>query len=342
MSYNVFKNYRWLWILIIATLAGIVTGILCCLDCFGNREELYMNLVISVLIWQSQWLGHAVIQTHLDNKIPWLNYPVKRIGLGILGVIIYTTVSFTLLYFFILWIYGKENVENDFFNDLLTVAFVSFFMVISGYGFDFFRQWVKSVKESERSKKEQIRSQYEVLKNQINPHFLFNSLNALTGLIEEGKEQSTRFVKKLSQVYRYILDNKDREVVPLREEMDFIRSFIFLNKIRHKENLIFNIDIHDEQTFMIPPLALQLVVENCIKHNIISKDKPLTIEIYNEGTKFIVVRNNLQVKSSLSSGRSGIGLVNLRERYKYLSDEPVRIEESNDYFMVKLPILKMG
>jgi sensor histidine kinase YesM len=342
MSYNVFEKYRWLLVLILATVVGIATGILTCLECFDNREELKMNIVISVMIWQSQWLGHAIIQSYLDRKYPWLDYPAKRIIMGVLGVLIYTTISFTLLYYIIIGIYGEVVKEDEnYFNDLMMVAFVSFFMVFTGYGYDFFRQWLKTVKDHERAKKEHIRSQYEVLKNQINPHFLFNSLNALTGLIEENKKDSTKFVKQLSQVYRYILDNKDREVVTLKEEMDFIRAYIFLNQIRYKENLLFRLNIENEQLFMIPPLALQIVVENCIKHNIISKARPLTVEIFTEENKFIVVKNNLQIKSHSSDKSSGIGLSNLRERYKYLSDEEVKIEENQQYFRVKLPLFKM-
>ncbi len=343
MSYNVFEKYRWLLILVLATVVGVITGILSCLDCFDNTEELKMTIVISIMIWQSQWLGHAIIQTYFDRKYPWLDYPVKRIITGVLGVLIYSTISFTLLYYIIIGIYGDVVRENEnYFNDLMMVAFVSFFMVFTGYGYDFFRQWLKTVKDHERAKKEHIRSQYEVLKNQINPHFLFNSLNALTGLIEENKKDSTKFVKQLSQVYRYILDNKDREVVTLKEEMDFIRAYIFLNNIRYKENLLFRLNIENEPIFMVPPLALQIVVENCIKHNVISIAKPLTIEIFTEGSKFIVVRNNLQVKSYLSVDSAGIGLANLRERYKYLSDVEVKIEETSHYFIVKLPLLKMA
>jgi LytS/YehU family sensor histidine kinase len=193
---------------------------------------------------------------------------------------------------------------------------------------------------SERLKKEALSSNYESLKNQINPHFLFNSLNVLTELVHKNQDQAAHFVKELSDTYRYVLENKNKEVIELETELVFIKSFTYLLKIRYGKSLRINSDFTLNEDFMIAPLTLQLLVENCIKHNIISIENPLTITISKE-EEYLIVSNNLQVKR-ITLESSKFGLKNIQKRYSYLSNLPVLILNDKATFSVKIPLLKMS
>jgi LytS/YehU family sensor histidine kinase len=189
---------------------------------------------------------------------------------------------------------------------------------------------------SERLQKESMKAQFDSLKSQVNPHFLFNSLNALTNLIYENQDKAVRFVKQLSEVYRYVLDTQGREIVPLSDEVKFLKSYIFLQQIRFGDKLKMEIDL-DSVNAQIAPLVLQMLMENAIKHNVISMDEPLTIRIYSVGNQ-IIIENNIQKKDVLPEESKGIGLANIKKRYSFLTDRPVEIIQSNS-FVVKLPFL---
>jgi two-component system, LytTR family, sensor kinase len=191
--------------------------------------------------------------------------------------------------------------------------------------------------ENEHLKNENLSVQLASLKNQLNPHFLFNSLNTLSWLINEDKEKSQRYLQKLSQVLRYSLSLQEQSLVPLKEELTLVENYIFLLQMRFGNNLKVVRKIENTQ-FQIPPLSLQLLIENAIKHNIISTISPLSIWIEsNEDNKTIIVRNTLNLKSN--SEGTGIGLVNLNERFKILANKEIEIEQNEKEFIVKLPLI---
>ena len=205
------------------------------------------------------------------------------------------------------------------------------------HGRTFLLNWRQAAIDMEKLKTQQIASQYESLRNQVNPHFLFNSLNALSSLVYDEPKDAIRFIRKLSEVYRYVLDNKDEELVSLKEEMDFVGAYVFLHQIRFGTNL--KLACKGEIAHaMVPPLAVQLLVENAIKHNVISQAKPLQIDILLTKGE-VRVSNKVNKKNLLDS--SGIGLKNLSERYSYLSKIPVVIEDKEDEFSVRLPLLEL-
>jgi LytS/YehU family sensor histidine kinase len=158
-------------------------------------------------------------------------------------------------------------------------------------------------------------------------------------MVEQKHELSTDFIKKLSDIYRYVLEQNDKELVSLHDEMKFVEDFIFLSKIRFGEALIFNSNLPANNTIQIVPLGLQMLVENAIKHNVIADEMPLKIEIEIEGG-FIIVRNNLQKKKTIISDKGSLGLENLRKRYMYLSNASVEVIESDNKFIVKLPTIE--
>lgn len=189
--------------------------------------------------------------------------------------------------------------------------------------------------ENEHLKSENLLVQLSSLKNQLNPHFLFNSLNTLSWLINEDKEKSQRYLQKLSQVLRYSLSMQEQSLVPLKEELTLVDSYIFLLQIRFGNNLQIIKNIEEVQ-FKIPPLSLQLLIENAIKHNVISTASPLSIWIELRDN-MLIIRNTHKPKPN--SEGTGIGLVNLNERFKILASQEVEIEQNEKEFKVVLPLI---
>lgn len=192
--------------------------------------------------------------------------------------------------------------------------------------------------ENQQLQAESIRNQYEALKNQLNPHMLFNSLNTLRSLVREDQERAQEYIQELSRVLRYTLQGNDTQSVTLREEMDFASAYIFLLKMRYEDNLIFDIRIdHTFETYHLPPMAVQVLIENAVKHNEISNRHPLTIRIHTDDACGLVVSNPLQPKLTASPG-TGVGLANLAKRYQLLYRKEIFITEDKD-FTVRIPLI---
>lgn len=191
--------------------------------------------------------------------------------------------------------------------------------------------------EKERLKQQSLQNELAALKNQVNPHFLFNSLNSLSLLVREDQKAAGRFINKLSFLYRYILQSKDQDLVTLKEELRFLESYIHLIEVRYRENFMVNINIKDDLLQnKIPTLALQLLMENAVKHNEISDDRPLKVEVFDEGDH-LVIKNRLQERTgNLES--TNIGLSNLNVRFKLHMDKELEVLREEGHFVVKLPI----
>jgi streptogramin lyase len=186
--------------------------------------------------------------------------------------------------------------------------------------------------------KEKALVQYESLKQQLNPHFLFNSLTSLSSLISANPKQADFFLENMSKIYRYILKNRDNELVPLEEEIRFVQTYIHLQKTRFENGIIINIDVKKEQFLLrIVPVTLQNLIENAIKHNVIDDENPLHIDIFSDD-RYLVVRNNLQKKKFVeTSNKQGLG--NLQSLYHYLTRQPVHVREDEKYFIIKIPLI---
>jgi sensor histidine kinase YesM len=194
--------------------------------------------------------------------------------------------------------------------------------------------------ENEKLIRENLQSQYESLKNQVSPHFLFNSLTALKALISDDPRNALTYLNDLSQVLRYTLQSNENQTVCLSDEMEAVKSYIFLIKMRFHANLNIEFNISDPYNhYRLPPLAIQTLLENAVKHNEISKRNPLNITIMTADDCSLVVTNTIQEKLSLEPG-TGIGLANLSKQYKLLSGQDIRISKSNHEFRVELPLLK--
>jgi len=199
-------------------------------------------------------------------------------------------------------------------------------------------KWRFSLAELERFKKENAEIRFESLRSQLNPHFLFNSLNTLSSLIYENQKNAELFIRELSDVYRYILENRDKELIPLTKELDFAQSYINLIQLRFDKNLVVGIElISNIEKYSIAPLTLQLLVENAVKHNIISKKYPLKISILIEGDT-LIVKNKIRLKQTKDYS-SEMGLKNIQSRYKYLTSRKVEVFETTEEFTVKIPLI---
>jgi LytS/YehU family sensor histidine kinase len=205
----------------------------------------------------------------------------------------------------------------------------------------FSQKWKSAFIKAEVLRRENLQSHFANLKNQVSPHFLFNSLNTLTTLIEENKSLAKQFTIELSRVYQYVLESRDWKLVELRKEMDFTCTYIFLQNIRFGNALKLDVNL-DEATLntWVPPLTIQMLVENAVKHNVISATRPLLIEI---GRKkdHIFIRNNLQKKNRIETS-TGIGLQNIGNRYNYFGAGNVNIIETQDEFRVEIPVVEKG
>jgi LytS/YehU family sensor histidine kinase len=198
----------------------------------------------------------------------------------------------------------------------------------------------KAAKKWQQLQTEKLKSQYETLKNQVNPHFLFNSFNTLLGVIEEDPKKASEYVEHLSDFYRSIVNMREKDLISLGEELTIITGYFFIQKKRFGSALLFDSRITDEQKkiYSIPPLSLQLLAENAVKHNIVSKDKPLTLELFVEGD-MLVVRNNINEKTTREKSE-GLGLQNIKNRFLLIADKEVKIEITSSHFIIKLPLIK--
>lgn len=196
----------------------------------------------------------------------------------------------------------------------------------------------KRLRKKEQAKKEKVEFEFQVLKNQVNPHFLFNSFSTLISLIEDQPEQAVQYTEKLSDFFRTILQYKDQKIIPVQEELALIESYYFLIKKRFGDNLNLEINLdHTLRMTYIPPMTLQILIENAVKHNIISRDKPLFIKVY-EDEERIVVENNLQPKL-MPEISTGIGLDNIRKRYRLITEKEIELNQSEVKFKIILPVI---
>lgn len=225
--------------------------------------------------------------------------------------------------------------RGDFFRAALlgsTVVFVNLFYFAM-------KQKEEMEEQMENLKREMLASKYSSLKSQISPHFLFNSLNTLTSLMYEDRDLASDFVTRLASSYRYILDNNQEDLVSLQKELNFLDAFVFMMEVRHKDAVFIktNIRVSPEQ-YCIPTLTLQMLIENALKHNLYSKEKPLEISITSIEENALAVKNNLR-KRKLKHETTKLGLENIRKRYSYHTNKQVLVREEGDFFEVIIPLL---
>jgi sensor histidine kinase YesM len=322
---------------VIPLLTGMING-----HSFSNWEIKFSFLYtigIAFIIWEGNRYLHFSLRSYFD----WINKPVQKIAVLVLSITFYTVpVSILLL---VGWykIFSNGPVNWNIITNSTLIIQVAVIFITHVY------ETVFLVKESESEmiRNEQLEraraeAELEALKNQIDPHFIFNSLNTLSYLIEDKPAKAKQFNDNLADVYRYILQNKARGLVLLREEIDFLQSYFLLLRIRFEGAVQLKLTITEEEMeqYLIPPISLQVLAENAIKHNEFSESTPLLfeIELVNEE---LVVHNGVR-KKTLRKASSKIGLHNLQERYKLTTNKEIVVKEEEKDFTVRLPVLKIA
>lgn len=313
----------------------VVMGFAMALLWYRYPSQYVVLSFFTATMWVFLWKGNALISNLVSTISDWFESPLKTFLIAFAS-----TVGYTLGIVFVLVKSFEATFDMTFgslsgtlYSSVIVTLLITLFM----YGRSFLLNWRQAALEHERIKRENISARYESLKSQVNPHFLFNSLNVLTNLVYENPDTAVKFIKQLSDVYRYVLDTRDRELVPKEEELKFLASYLFLQKMRFEENLRVQIDLANTRT-LFPPLVLQMLIENAIKHNVITAEHPLTVTITG-GADYVEVKNNLQRKRVLAEESTGIGLSNISQRYQFLAGRDIQIVETFDTFTVRLPLI---
>lgn len=278
----------------------------------------------------------------LNTVFPWERNPLRRLMLEIsAGTVLFGGIITGLS--LLIAVYLTRSLFIQFSDQAILTVYYLFFLVyipaLVGFAVFLLNRWRTSLAEMERYKKENAEYKFETLRTQVNPHFLFNSLNTLSSLVYEDRDKASGFIRDLSDVYRYVLDNRNRDTVLLGEELKFIRAFVYLYQLRFDNKLKVDIAVSEaDYNRLIAPMTLQLLVENAVKHNVVSAARPLSIRIATDKNACISVSNNLQKKSTAVVS-SEIGLKNIISRYAYLTAEPVVVEENEHEFLVKIPLI---
>lgn len=317
---------------------------------FFNHEKTFrafmITMLLSVMYTFVLGVGNGVINEFLNKRFPWSEATRTRAVLSIVSIIIG---NFILVYFCNYMNYvviQKTATAEEFFSP--KYGFTNWFMINIALLITAFLHAKGFMEELRKTSRKEVveqkliaksaNAQFESLKNQLDPHFLFNSLNVLSALIDENPGKAQKFTASMSKIYRYVLEQKDKELVTVEDEIEFAKTYCDLLKTRFEDSVDFVFEIRQEDLRRyVVPLSLQLLLENCIKHNFTTSSKPLIIRIFSENDT-LCIENNLQVREQIKES-SGIGLANIVQRYSLLTKKNVFIEKSEDYFKVKLPVL---
>lgn len=317
-------------------LAGIlISGVF--LLAYGNAgtEGSFTYIIHGMMMTAGIWLGCMTIVVILWKKFPWEESPILHLIIEIILIVAYTLLFSWALYSLEKRYWHTQDIDSLGVEILVTLL-ITFFITALHESIFFYRQWKFNFSKSIRLEKDNIEARYDALRAQVNPHFLFNSLNSLTTMAGDNKEV-VDYIRNLSDLLRYMLKSGEKELVLLRDEISILNNYLNLQRLRFPGTLNITLDVPESYYhFAIPPLVLQMLTENCIKHNIISREKPLSIEI-RAGKDSITVSNKLQRKTTdLSTGQ---GLKNIKGRYRFFTSRKVDIEETADIFRVTVPLL---
>lgn len=286
-----------------------------------------------------------------NSSIFKFNDPSKKIGglelvLSFLFIFVATLILREVSEELIFWNQSKEDMDSGyaiyhithFLRDVITTVIV----FGTSFGMYYVRKQHMMAMDYQELQTESAKNRYESLKSQLNPHMLFNSLNTLSTIVDESSEKAQEYIQGLSYVLRYTLQESENMTVDAEEEIRFSLAYLFLQKMRYEDNLRYEINVSDGAKIkQVPPMSLQLLIENAIKHNQISSKTPLTINIYTENDEWLVVSNIIRPKYDMrNANATGIGLENLNRRYELLFNRNITVEKGNGVFSVKIPLVE--
>jgi two-component system LytT family sensor kinase len=335
---NINPNYfnRTLFILI-PLVAIIIVGVFLISYGVTDTGHSLKFFVHGMVITSGLWLGCMTIVMYLWRKFPWEVAPIRHLIIEIVFILVYTISFSSLLYLLEKRFWNVNEIEN-LGMEVFTTILITLLITSIHESVFFYQQWKYNFSKSVRLEKDNIEARYEALRAQINPHFLFNSLNSLTTFVDDNK-LAVDYIQDLSDLLRYMLKSGEKELVLLRDEIAIMNTYISLQQKRFPETLEIRVDVPESYYhYAVPPLVLQMLVENCLKHNIISRKNPLLVEIVAE-KNIITVVNNLQIKPGVDS--TGQGLKNIAGRYRFFTARKIEIIKTHDSFKVVIPLLEV-
>lgn len=297
-----------------------------------------ISLVEAMILWEA----NRLVLLYFRNRYPSLHQSRERVFGELVGCMLVTV----LIRYINIWFYDQTLFwgyvfppEGYWYNIFVGMLYVA---IVAGVyeGLYYFQKWKQLFFETEALKRENLQTQLDSLKAQINPHFLFNNLGSLASLVMEDQHRAVDFINELSAVYRYLLQANEKNLTSLEAELRFIGHYFSLLKTRFEEGIGLSTDIEEAyKTWLLPPLTLQILVENAVKHNAILPGRPLQIKIYTTATGNLVVANNRQVKSSPVISNK-LGLRNIADKYRLLGKKELRVTQTESSFEVTLPLFK--
>lgn len=314
---------------------------------FSSSRYFFIGTAWSLAIWMTQSYGNGYINKLIDRRLSWLTQPVWRFVATLVSVSVYSMFAFVavdaLFTFLVSGKPGYWDPERGLVLDAVVKSgrialVISLVITFTLTAIGFLRAWRESVLQAERLEKEVYRQRYMALRNQVSPHFLFNSFNVLSELVVEDQKLAVRFIRQLSLVYRYVLDSRERDVVPLNEELEFAESYLFLLSIRFEDKIRTHIFRGEGVDGWLVPMSLQLLLENVVKHNVLSAQHPVEIRIRVESDRLVVTNTRTEAPGNRENS-TGLGLTYLADRYKMLG-HTLHIVETEQAFEVSIPLLQ--
>lgn len=338
-------RYRYISIGLLALYTFVNTELCNVYYYFDIEIEWYYAFLTILFITGFAWEGNRLLEPFIQQRVQPQKNKWRYLGIFfIAGNIVASITAIAMVYFIGNVMHGytwQQNI-NPLKLNIIYVSLVNLFFHLVNAIFFFFREYRNQWMETEELRRSSTQAELEMVRSQINPHFLFNNLNVLSGMVIKDNPEANKFIEEFSKVYRYILNNHQKELVELRSELEFIQPYIFLLKKRFNDGLVVDMNVADKhKNLYIVPAALQMLIENAIKHNVVSQHRPLHIDIHSNGNETLVVKNNLQPRIMCEpSGR--IGLQNIRRRYEIVSGREVEIKKSTTDFEVTLPLLNLN
>lgn len=300
----------------------------------------FIGFIVSTVLWHVLNSVSALTQSHFASD----KYPYKRMFTTICLYILITTLLLTVIH----WAYdssgfpGYEYDEKRYRWSLMLGIVLNVFITLLLEGAAGFRNWKATMIETEQLKKEYMQSQLLGLKSQVNPHFLFNSLNSLSSLISEDQERAEKFLDEMSKVYRYLLRNTDDQLVTLDTEIQFVKSYFFLLKARYSDGINMQFEVNESDLQLsLPPLTLQMLVEAAYNQNTVNKDRPLRIEISSVNNGWLRVKNNIE-KKIVDDVADQSGLENVANKFRLLCQQNIVVIKNADFNIIELPLIRQS
>lgn len=338
-------RYRYLFIVLLALYTFFNTVVCDVYHYFQIDIEWYYAALTILSVTFFTWEGNRLIKPWFKKKFLTTKTKVRFLAFFFIagnGVALLSAIVTVFFFGHIVHDYSLAQNLNPYKLNIIYGSLINLFLHLLNAIHFFFREYQRQWKETEELRQSSAQAQIQLVKSQINPHFLFNNLNVLSGMLIKDNPEANRFIEEFSKVYRYILSNQNKELVELRSELEFIQPYIFLLQKRFDQALTVNISIPEHYTtWHVVPAALQMLIENAIKHNVVSRHKPLHIDIHTNGNQTLVIKNNLQPRVAVEPS-TRIGLQNIRKRYELICGRDVVVRQSAQAFEVAIPLLQLN